>query len=88
MAKQKSVFICSSCGYETPRWIGKCPGCGAWNTLEEAVSQPENQVQKPSKQRPGTGVFPLLLRDIVEEGAARSSTGISELDRVLGGGTQ
>ena len=86
MAKQKSVFICSGCGYETPRWIGKCPGCGAWNTLEEAVSQPENQVQKPSKQRPGTGASPLPLPDIAEEGAARSSTGISELDRVLGGG--
>lgn len=86
MAKQKSVFICSGCGYETPRWIGKCPGCGAWNTLEEAISQPENQVQKPSKQRPGTGASPLPLPDIAEEGAARSTTGISELDRVLGGG--
>ncbi len=39
MAKEKTVFVCSACGYETPRWMGKCPGCNAWNTLEEQAPQ-------------------------------------------------
>ena len=45
MAKAKTVFTCGACGYETPRWVGRCPGCGAWNTLEESiVAAPEKAV--------------------------------------------
>ena len=87
MAKEKTMYVCSSCGYETPRWMGKCPGCGAWNTLEEQAPQPSQTVPvKAIKQRPGTGAGALRLDEIPEENALRASTGIGELDRVLGGG--
>lgn len=85
MAKEKTLFACTSCGYETSRWIGKCPGCGAWNTLEEAAVA-AGVPAKAAKQRPGTGATALLLKDIPEDVTLRISTGISELDRVLGGG--
>ncbi len=91
MAKVKSVYACTACGYETPRWVGRCPGCGAWNTLEESISAvPEKASAGGTKiaanQRPGTGAAPLLLKDIPEDSALRTPTGIGELDRVLGGG--
>ena len=85
MAKEKTLFACTACGYETSRWIGKCPGCGAWNTLEETVAAAAAPV-KVVKQRPGTGAVAMLLKDIPEDVTLRISTGISELDRVLGGG--
>lgn len=87
MAKAKTSFVCSSCAYETARWLGKCPECGAWNTLTEqlAVSAPEQSI-KPLKQRPGTGAKAYRLDEISEETAERATTGIGELDRVLGGG--
>ncbi|MBQ7866254.1 MAG: DNA repair protein RadA [Clostridia bacterium] len=85
MAKDKTLFACTACGYETSRWIGKCPGCGAWNTLEETVAAAAAPV-KAVKQRPGTGAVAMLLKDIPEDVTLRISTGISELDRVLGGG--
>ena len=89
MARSKSVFACTACGYESPRWVGRCPGCGAWNTLEESV---QTAVEKTgggkiaANQRPGTGAKPLALKDIPEDITLRTGTGISELDRVLGGG--
>ena len=88
MAKVKSTFECTACGYQTPRWVGKCPGCGGWNTLEESLEAvPEKTAGKiAANQRPGTGAVPLPLKDIPEDTTLRSSTGISELDRVLGGG--
>ena len=88
MAKAKSVYSCSACGYESPRWVGRCPGCGAWNTLEETVAAvPEKPAGKiAANQRPGTGAEALRMKDIPEDSALRTSTGIAELDRVLGGG--
>jgi len=87
MAKVKSVYACTACGYETPKWVGRCPGCGAWNTLEESIAAVEEKAPKASaKQRPGTGATPLLLKDIPEDSTLREETGIAELDRVLGGG--
>ena len=89
MAKEKTVYLCSACGYETARWMGRCPGCGAWNTLEEQAPQPAAAQAAPVKalkQRPGTGAQALQLNEIPEESALRASTGIPELDRVLGGG--
>ena len=89
MAKEKTVFVCSACGYETPRWMGKCPGCNAWNTLEEQAPQATQQAAIPvkaNKQRPGTGASAMRLSEIPEETSARATTGIGELDRVLGGG--
>ena len=89
MAKEKTIYLCGSCGYETPRWMGKCPGCGSWNTLEEQAPQmqPASAVQaKALKQRPGTGAKAMRLDEISEENSVRAMTGIGELDRVLGGG--
>lgn len=89
MAKEKTCFACTSCGYESPRWAGRCPGCGAWNTLEETITfAPEKggAAAKAPKQRPGTGAVAMLLKDIPEDITLRTSTGIGELDRVLGGG--
>lgn len=87
MAKGKSSFACTACGYESSRWVGRCPGCGAWNTMEETISAPVYAAAaKPPKQRSGTGAAAMLLRDVPEDAVARISTGIDELDRVLGGG--
>ena len=87
MAKEKTVYVCSACGYETPRWLGKCPGCNTWNTLEEqAPSISSAAPAKANKQRGGTGAKAMRLDEIPEETSARASTGIGELDRVLGGG--
>lgn len=72
MAKEKTVFVCSACGYETPRWMGKCPGCNAWNTLEEQAPQAAQQAApvKANKQRPGTGASAMRLSEIPEETSA------------------
>ena len=90
MPKARTLYICGDCGYESPKWAGRCPGCGAWNTMEETVAAPAPAAKAPGKiaanQRPGTGAQALLLKDIPENTALRTSTGISELDRVLGGG--
>ena len=92
MAKEnkttRSVFACTACGFETAKWTGKCPGCGAWNTMEEATRfiAPAAAGKAAPKQRPGTGAAAMLLKDIPEDVTVRTSTGVSELDRVLGGG--
>ncbi|MBR4082034.1 MAG: DNA repair protein RadA, partial [Clostridia bacterium] len=92
MAKEKetrrSLFACTACGFETAKWTGKCPGCGAWNTMEEATRfiAPAAAGKAAPKQRPGTGAAAMLLKDIPEDVTVRTSTGVSELDRVLGGG--
>lgn len=85
MAKSKSVFVCSDCGYETGKWMGKCPSCGEWNTLTEVV----RSVESASAARPA-GVLssskPARLSEINTADDPRWLTGMSELDRVLGGG--
>ena len=90
MPKVKSVYACTACGFESPRWVGRCPSCGAWNTMEESIAAEPVRTASGGKiaanQRPGTGAAPMLLRDIPEDTALRTPTGISELDRVLGGG--
>ncbi len=88
MAKEKTLFACTACGFETAKWAGKCPGCGAWNTMEEATRfiAPAAGAKAAPKQRPGTGAAAMLLRDIPEDVTVRTTTGVSELDRVLGGG--
>ena len=90
MPKVKSVYACTACGFESPRWVGRCPSCGAWNTMEEAIAAAPVKAAAGGKiaanQRPGTGAAPMLLRDIPEDTTLRTPTGISELDRVLGGG--
>ncbi len=88
MAKEKAIFACTACGFESAKWSGKCLGCGAWNTMEEAtafISKPSAKAAASPRQRPGTGAAAMLLKDIPEDVTIRTSTGISELDRVLGG---
>ncbi|NLI20470.1 MAG: DNA repair protein RadA [Clostridiales bacterium] len=89
MAKDKTVFVCSSCGYETPRWLGCCPDCGEWNTFEEqhrAAAAPSTKTaEKAAKYQTG-GDAALTLAQVSEAQEVRVSTGNEELDRVLGGG--
>ncbi|HIU31106.1 MAG TPA: DNA repair protein RadA [Candidatus Caccousia avistercoris] len=84
-AKIKNVFICSECGFESAKWLGKCPGCGQWNTMQEEVRD-----SGPAKTASAAAARPLLhpvpIREIDTSDEIRYHTGLSELDRVLGGG--
>ncbi len=80
--KEKTVFFCSACGYETSRWQGQCPSCRAWNTLTEAPAAPK----AAEKVRPLRRALPKKLAELDDRDELRFSTGIDELDRVLGGG--
>lgn len=86
MAKAKSVFYCTNCGNETPRWQGKCPACGAWNTIEEHIEKPAVSGSKAKSAPIGQSRHPQRLQEIPIDGEIRFSTGMGELDRVLGGG--
>jgi DNA repair protein RadA/Sms len=83
MAKEKSVYTCSECGGSNPKWLGKCPHCGAWNTLVESVAEgvAKNRFQPLAKTLPV-----VTLSEIEASDVDRQPTGIDELDRVLGGG--
>ncbi|MBQ6646196.1 MAG: DNA repair protein RadA [Clostridia bacterium] len=85
MAKQKTVFICAECGYTTAKWLGRCPDCGKWNTLNEEIATPEVEAPK-LKRAPGQGAPALPIAQVPDEAAMRLDTGIDELNRVLGGG--
>lgn len=88
MAKTKTVYVCSNCGADSPKWIGKCPNCGEWNTYVEEIVQKESAATK--RQASGwmapDKVRPVLLRDITVEEETRIDLGDAELNRVLGGG--
>lgn len=81
--KIKTVYVCSECGYESAKWIGKCTGCGAWNSMEEDIVAPA-KASSSVVSRSVAKATP--LSQINYEGEERIVTGISELDRVLGGG--
>ena len=83
--KVKSVYVCSECGFEAPKWSGKCPGCGHWNTMNEEIREtaPKRAISAPSHTMM-THAVPIAEINMTEE--ARYHTGMSELDRVLGGG--
>lgn len=84
MPKIKSIYVCSECGYESPKWYGKCPGCGEWNTLNEEL--PIASVKQNLKNSMTSVNQIMALNDIVGDEEERISTGIKEFDRVLGGG--
>lgn len=83
--KTKTVYICSECGYQSPKWMGKCVTCGSWNTMEEetVVSQKSAGLAAPIASFTSS---PKPLKSIEYENELRYSTGMGELDRVLGGG--
>jgi DNA repair protein RadA/Sms len=84
MARDKSVYTCNECGASSPKWLGKCPGCGAWNTLVETVAEGgagKNRFQSLAKSQPVATLAQIEASDV-----ERTPTGIAELDRVLGGG--
>ncbi len=85
MAKAKTHFVCQSCGYEAPKWLGKCPGCQGWNTFVE-----ERIIEEKTPERDFLGfeteATPIPLTEIVADEKGRVQIGIGEFDRVLGGG--
>lgn len=85
MAKIKTVFFCSACGNETPKWQGKCPACGQWNTMQEHIEKPA--IVGRSKSTPTASNRPVQrLQEVDTDTEIRFTTGMGELDRVLGGG--
>ena len=91
MPKNKTSYVCSVCGSLTAKWYGQCPDCGSWNTIEEAAPElaPKTAAaagDKPQKQRGGTGAEPVPFSMIESGQQIYQPTGLSELDRVLGGG--
>ena len=85
MAKIKTVFFCTNCGNETPKWQGRCPACGAWNTLEEQIEKP-SAIGKNKSAPVDTSRRPQKLSQLDSDNEIRFSTGMGELDRVLGSG--
>jgi DNA repair protein RadA/Sms len=85
--KVRSVFVCQTCGHQVPRWMGQCPGCEAWNTLVEEAVRPAaaGRATRRTPAREGGG-GPRALGEIASGETVRRSTGLGELDRVLGGG--
>ena len=84
LKNKKTVYFCQECGYESAKWMGQCPACKAWNTfVEETVS---SQIFLRSIKTTQKKTEPVVLKDISLSSDERQSCGISELDRVLGGG--
>lgn len=87
MAKSKSIFVCQECGYESLRWLGKCPACNTWNTfLEEQKENTSNSVKNVINKKILQGEMPKNIVEIKSSEKERIKTNLRELDRVLGGG--
>lgn len=85
MAKKKVTFECMACGYQSPKWMGKCPNCGAWNQMEEVMTQKEAPSGRGMRTREQTAKV-TKLNDVQHESTPRIHTSSREFDRVLGGG--
>ncbi len=90
MAKARHQFLCNNCGSVHPKWFGKCPDCGTWDSLQE-YKEPTADARAESRNRGGTGDIakgaqPQIITDIDESQTPRQPTGIGEFDRILGGG--
>ena len=86
MARSATVFACSACGHESPKWHGRCPGCGEWNTLVEEARGGARRARRTPRRAAAARSRPVPLGDVEAPKVARLPTGIGELDRVLGGG--
>ena len=86
MAKNKTVFVCNECRYESAKWLGKCPACGSWNTFfEQKIIENKSSSLKLNTNN-GKANTPQKLNSYEAKETIRTSTGFEELDRVLGGG--
>ncbi len=85
-SKQKTVYICNNCGYESAKWYGKCPSCSEWGTMDEEIVKTESKTAKSTTSVINKGLNVLKLDSIDSSTEFRFNTGISELNRVLGGG--
>lgn len=88
VTKNKTIFVCGQCGYETVKWYGKCPDCGEWNSLAEEMRQQVSGLKAKSSSSASMtqGAVTVRLSDISSDDSERHRTGVGELDRVLGGG--
>jgi DNA repair protein RadA/Sms len=86
MAKKSTTFICQTCSYQTSKWMGKCPECGAWNSFTEETTLAAKDLNRAHKRTAQGSEVPKLVNDIVLEKTFRISTGMGEFDRVVGGG--
>ena len=84
MAKSKVVFVCQNCGTQSPKWMGKCASCGAWNSFQEEVI--DSSVGKSTASVVASATKPMMLSEIKTDNVTRIKTGIQELDQVIGGG--
>ena len=86
MAKSKSVYVCSECGAQSPQWLGRCPNCGKFGTLVEEITESAAPQKAVKRERSVSAKRPVPLSEVKEERYSRVSSGIAELDTVLGGG--
>lgn len=86
MAKSKISYVCSSCGYETAKWAGKCPDCGEWNTMEETLKEAVSKTSSFKAVSAHSNIRPQRIDEISTTDEHRYHTGLGEFDRVLGGG--
>ncbi len=86
MAKTKTIFFCQDCGNESPKWLGQCPACGAWNSLVEERTASSSHKPGIIRGRKGLSPKPVRLSEVKSGSESRIGTGNAELDRVLGGG--
>ncbi len=86
MSKVKTKFVCQNCGYSSPRWTGKCPECGNWNTFVEEIIETDKRKLTKSSSTKSRFVDLKLISEIKDTTESRTKIGIEELDRVLGGG--
>ena len=81
--KSTTIFVCNECGYESSKWLGKCPACGKWNTFfEEKVTSGGSLAKEKNKSKSEV----IKLNQVEKKTTVRIKTGVQELDRVLGGG--
>ena len=86
MAKSKNIFFCQECGYESAKWLGQCPACKAWNTFVEEPTIGKGSSASGGIRHQAKASEPVLLSSVHSSDEKRRPTGISEFDRVLGGG--
>ncbi len=86
MARQKSVFVCQNCSYESPQWVGQCPSCDTWNSFEETVVVQKASLGRLSARGSSSAAHFINFSEISSKPTQKTSSGIQEFDRVLGGG--